>query len=113
MRAGALRYKLEIQENVAARDGYGGKGVPVWHRFKVVFGTPLPASSSENVTEGQEVATVDSEVTIRFVTGVTPAMRIRLFRSGTNENAKYFEITKVVDPDGRRRELRLSVRERA
>lgn len=111
MRAGTLRQKLVIEENTAALDEYQQRGVFTPAPFATAWGSIEQPTGNEAQAGGQEASTVRSTVHIRYVQGVTPAMRIRVDRFG-NDAPRYLEIESVVDPDGRRRELVLGVVER-
>jgi SPP1 family predicted phage head-tail adaptor len=95
--AGKLRHTIKIQAKTLTTDSYGGP-VETWADVASV-----PASAEP--LQGRELAaaqTVNAETTtrfhIRYRSGVIPANRI-VFES------KYYNITSVIDPDLRHREL--------
>lgn len=99
MRAGLLRHRVDLVQDVDTPDGAGGStSLPqtlatVWAQIQGLQGREL--------AEWQQVtASADYSITIRYRADVLPQMRVL-------DGDRSFEIRSVIDPDGRRRELRL------
>lgn len=95
MRAGRLRHRVTLY-TVALDTGIETDVATVWAEVDVASG------EKEELESGQQ--TDPNTVTIRYLAGVAPLMRIRF---GTRR----FEIQSVTDRWGRKRELRLRVKE--
>jgi SPP1 family predicted phage head-tail adaptor len=103
MRAGQLRHKVVIQENVPSRDGYGAE-VESWDEYATVWAAIEPIRGREFWESQQINAEVTARITIRYLAGVTPKMRIL-------HGTRIFEILSVINPEERNRELQLMVKE--
>lgn len=103
MRAGTLRHRVTIQQATETQNSYG-EIVQTWTTVATVWGAIEARGMRESFTASQQFATADHVITIRHRSDVTPKMRL-VYGSRT------FDIEGAVDPDGRKRELRLYVRE--
>ena len=99
MRAGELRKRITIETPVRSADGVG-EMVPAWSLFGVVWASIEPLSGNEKIQAQQVNANVDIKVTMRYLAGVVPAMRIRF---GT----RTFQIASVQNIEERNREMDL------
>jgi len=104
--AGTLRQRITLQEATHEQDA-AGQPVALWGAL--AGGSNLPARV-ENVTGGETIrgrqvsAETTTLLTIRYLAGVTPQMRV-LYEGRT------LGIVRASDPDGARRELRIECRE--
>lgn len=72
---GALRHRITIQTGARTADGRGGFTVS-WSTHAAVFANVQPASSREAFEQGQLQGSRSHVVTLRFIEGVQPRMRI-------------------------------------
>lgn len=101
MRAGKLRHRVAIQAKTLTQDAYG-EMVATWATAETVWGelTPLIAGTREAFTQqgDQWQARVAYQCRLRH-RELSPVTN-RLLIEG-----RYFEVTAVMDPDGRTHEL--------
>jgi len=76
MKIGDMRHRVTFQEEVKTPDGSKGFTV-TWNYFKEVWGSVIPLSSSERFFSQQIKAEVTHRVEVRYLEGVTEAMRIK------------------------------------
>ena len=101
MKAGTLRKKIALQSATRTPDGGGGfteswatiSGGDIWASIE-------PASSREVYAAGQLQHRITHALTLRYLSGVTTAMRV-LFGTRT------FNVRSVLNVEERGRELRL------
>lgn len=104
MRAGELRKRITIKAISDTQDARGGptKGESThatrWARIRPLVGRERFAAQRVD-------AEVDYEILLRYVSGVTPKMRVYY-------GARVFEIRAVMNTDERNRELKLLCAER-
>jgi SPP1 family predicted phage head-tail adaptor len=103
MRAGILRNYITIQQPTETHDG-NLELVLTWSTFTQCWAEILPLNGREYWTAKQVLPEITGKIRIRYITGITPKMRI-LF--GT----RYFNINAVLNPDERNIELILLVTE--
>ena len=103
MRAGNLRYFVEIQQNTQSQDSAGAL-VDSWVSFASVWAAVWPVSAKEHIAGNVEQMTVTHRVKIRFLPGVKANMRI-LFSS------RVFDIVSIINPDERGEQLDLLCKE--
>lgn len=72
---GHLRHSLVIETLTDVDDGRGGSA-PTWATVATVFGRVMPVSAREAFMAGQVQGTVSHRVTLRWIDGVRPKMRI-------------------------------------
>ncbi|RMD64396.1 MAG: head-tail adaptor protein [Alphaproteobacteria bacterium] len=94
---GTLRRRVVIQSAVTAHDGGGGRTL-VWRDVATVWGRIAPLGGREPVQAMRLEGRLGHRITIRYRSGITPDMRVRL---GT----RVLNIRAVIDPDERRRRL--------
>jgi SPP1 family predicted phage head-tail adaptor len=107
VRAGLLRYRIEIQADVATvetdADEYGD--VPErWETEATVWGRVEQTGGRESWQADQVQPDVTALVTIRYYSGVTPKHRLKI-------GDRILQVRSAIDPDGRRRELRVGCTE--
>ena len=104
MRAGTLRHKVVIQQNTPTRDSYGAE-VEAWTDYATVWASIEPARGREFWESQQVNAEVTGKISIRYLAGITPKMRVK-------HGSRIFEIISVINPEERNRELQLMVKEK-
>lgn len=108
MRAGQLRYKVDLEQRSATQTGNMGSLGNTWSTVASgLYARIEPAGSTESKAGGAYVSSTTHLVTIWYRAGVVPAM-MRL-KYGT----RLFNILAVNDPDGRRERLQLQCEEGA
>lgn len=103
MRAGKLRNPVTIEKPVDARDAIGDTD-RTWIRFADAWASIEPLTAREQIVAMQTEASVTHLVTIRFLSGMLPTMRIRW---GT----RLFNILPPLNTDERRKEVTLTCHE--
>jgi SPP1 family predicted phage head-tail adaptor len=103
MRAGGLRHRIVIQEATETQNSFN-EAVPVWSTFAERYASLVPQSGREFIAASQIVPELQALITLRWVNGVTPKMRVQM---GT----RVFDILAVLDLEGRNREMQLACRE--
>lgn len=76
MDPGKLRHWIEIQERVTAQDPDTGVLTETWPTFAEVFAQVEPLSARDFIAAAAQQSKVTARVTIRFLEGVKPSMRI-------------------------------------
>lgn len=104
MRAGELRNRIRIEQRTDAADGYGGLDT-TWTVLDVVPAKIEPAGAGEGAENGRQMPKNRHKVTMRYRTGVLPAMRVI-------SNGRALEIESVVNVEERNRTLELMCVER-
>jgi len=100
MRAGPLRHKVILQEkSVTGRDAKGGEVID-WVEFSTVRANVVPLRGREYVAIRQAQAELQVRIEMRFLSGVTSAMR-------AVHGTAIYNIADVIDVGGRRRNLEL------
>jgi len=105
MRAGKLRHKITIQycPEPQSQDSYGAV-IKNWSDYATVWASIEPARGREFWESQQINAEVTAKITIRYLAGITPKMRVKY-------GSRIFEIISVINPEERNRELQLMVKE--
>ena len=75
MRAGDLRYKIEIQEKSVERDSLGAEAI-TWVTFARVWADVKFNVGSKPEMDGQPRASVPAQFKIRFMDGIKTEMRV-------------------------------------
>jgi len=102
MRAGSLRHRVTIQQPVV--DTAWG-GATTWEEFAKVWAAIEPLRGRELIAAQQVQSETTAKITIRYLAGITPDMRIL-------HGSRIFELTSPpIDPEERHRELQLMVKE--
>lgn len=104
VRSGELRHRVTIQQKTTAQDTYG-QPIETWTNVATVWASIEDLRGREFIEARQvPAAEITTRVRIRYRTGIEPTMRV-IYGSRT------LEITAVIDPDGRKRELELMCQE--
>jgi SPP1 family predicted phage head-tail adaptor len=96
---GKLRHRVTIQNKVTLPDGYGGV-TSTWQDVATVWASVEPLNGRELYAAQQVKAELTHRITMRYLAGVKPEMRV-LFGNRT------FAIEAVIDPEERRKVLQL------
>lgn len=105
MRAGKLRNNVAIQQNTPTRSS-SGESIDSWSDFAASWWCELATVSGGETFRSKQVhAQADTLAIGRYVSGVTPQMRVTY-------GSRTFDILLVDDVEQRHRELRLHLRER-
>jgi SPP1 family predicted phage head-tail adaptor len=103
MRAGRLRHRVTIQQPAETRDAFG----EIQSAFTTLQANVPADIRGLRTREFIEAAGTESDITheirIRFRTDLRPKMR--MVATGGCASGEVYELTGVMDPDGRRREL--------
>jgi len=97
MRAGLLRHRVTIQEPVETK-GQLGDTEQTWSDRDTVWAAIEPVRGDERFSLMQEKATIDTKITMRAVSYLTPKMRLL-------HNERIFDIEAIVDVGTRGREM--------
>lgn len=103
MKRGARNKRIELQQAVAAKAA-SGAGVPEWTVFAGLWAHIRTLSGHERFGAGQPSATLTHEVSIAYIPGVTPALRVLY-------DARIFDIKDVRDVDEAHLEIRMLCKE--
>jgi SPP1 family predicted phage head-tail adaptor len=103
MKIGKLRHRIKIQKYTAGRDSFGGEE-PVWTDVAEVWARVSPVSGKEFFASAQVNAEVTTKITMRYIKGITPKMRVVF-------DSRSFDIVSVLDFEERGIELNLMCRE--
>jgi SPP1 family predicted phage head-tail adaptor len=104
MRAGTMRRQIVIQQSNATQNT-SGDPIPAWETFATVRAAIVPLQGRELLAAQQIVASVSHRLDMRYVVGVTPAMRVTY-------DGRYFDIQAAIDPTELKREMQLFCLER-
>lgn len=96
MDLGALRNLARIQRSVGAPANAIGEVVPAWQHLSDAWCSIEPLSGRELEIARQVEARVTTRITMRYVRGLAPAMRV-LWRDGDAD--RIFELVSVLDTD--------------
>lgn len=89
MRAGALRHQITIQSATETQNAFG-EPAKTWATFATVWAAIEPISGREFYQNRQIGGEISHRVEMRYLSGVTPKMRI-LYGS------RYFDIESVIN----------------
>lgn len=104
MNAGALRHRCWIKEPTHTDALGDGDTVATWGTVTVCWGALEPLKGREWIESGMENSEITAKFRMRYFASIDPTMQL-YFGSRT------FEIVSVIDPDERRKELELMVKE--
>ena len=76
MRSGRLRHEVTIQSLVPVQDAATGNIADTWTLFANVRAEVRPATLREFIAAGVEQAKVTAVITIRYLAGIKPSMRV-------------------------------------
>ena len=102
MRAGELRHRITIQTQSVSAGIYGSADI-TWADDIEVWASIWPIKGNEYYHARQIESGVTHKIRLRYTklsddTRISPKCRIR---HGDDENARYFNIESVIDPDER------------
>jgi SPP1 family predicted phage head-tail adaptor len=100
MEAGHLRHRITIQQPTIGTPDAVGESVPTWGTFATAWADVATLQGRELAFARGIAATVTHKVTLRYLAGVTSAMRV-LFGSAV------LSIAAVLDSENRNRQLDL------
>lgn len=103
MEIGKLRHRVEIQRKEVKTDELLQQS-NVWATYATVWASIRPVKGREYIAVKQVNAEISAVITIRYLSGITPEMRI-LFGN------RVFGIVSVINVDERSRVLELMCRE--
>ena len=103
MKIGRLRHRIVIEESIAGRDSFGAE-VSEWIQFAKVWADVSPVSGREFASFKQINAEITTNITIRYIAGITTEMKI-LFGD------RVFEIDSVINPEEKNISLLLMCKE--
>jgi len=75
MNAGELKHKITIQELQRVPDGYGGY-TETWNNVATAWAKIQPLKGSERYQAQQVASELSHKITLRYLSGVKPSMRI-------------------------------------
>lgn len=99
MRSGKLRHEITIQAVTTTQDGYGGQ-TESWSTFATVRASVEPLQGREYFAAQQVQAEVTTRFRIRYLSGVTPKMRVLY-------DGRTFNVASVINPNERSHELHI------
>ena len=99
MRAGLLDKRITIQQKTVTQDS-AGIIAETWATFAVVWASVEPLTGRERFMAQQIFTDMDIRIRIRYLSGVTPMMRVSF-------NNKLYNIHAVINPRERNVELEL------
>ena len=102
MRAGELRHRITIQTQTVLAGTYGAGDI-TWADDIEVWAAMWPIKGNEYYTARQIESAVTHKFRLRYTklsddTRISPKCRIRY---GDDEDARYFNIQAIIDPDER------------
>lgn len=104
MKIGDLRHRISIEKMIKVKDGMGGFKPSTYTAFATVwaFVQPLQSKTDKEAYQSQQIqAKLSHKITIRYLQGVTPDMRV-------NYQGRVFNIQSIVNVDERNREMILN-----
>lgn len=108
--AGSLRNRIVLQQASATRAADGSE-VKTWNDLMTVSAMIDTQGGREFYQAKAVNAELTHEITIRYQTGLAPAMRVK-FTDPKENTDRYFDIRSILNPDNqKRRVLLLHVRE--
>jgi len=94
-----LRREIIIQQQVTTRDTHG-QATQSWTTFATVQGAVEPLQGREFFAADQTNAETSVRIRIRYLSGITQAMRVSF-------NSKLYNIEAIINPQEKDRELQL------
>jgi len=99
MRAGNLRHLVDIEQNVISVDANGDRS-EAWSSIHQCWASIETGNGREFFAARQVMADLTHTIRLRFVTGLTPAMRVR-YTDQKTQATRYFDIKSILNPDER------------
>lgn len=97
MQAGKLRHRVTVEQASTVANAFG-EPAETWAPFATVWASREDLSGREQFLAQQWRADVTTRFVVRYVAGLTPAMRI-------NDGGTLYNINSIADADGRARTL--------
>lgn len=104
MEIGTLRHRVTIEDFTVVQDAFGEE-VKTWQTFATRWGSVEPLRGRERWNAQQVHAEVTHRVTMRWLSGLSPTMRV--VHDGRN-----LDIDSIINPDERREMVELMCIER-
>jgi len=105
MKPGRMRHRITIQQTARTQNGFG-EPIDSWSTFETVWASVEPLRGREFWAQQQVNSEVSIRVRMRYLSGVTSAMRI-LFGS------RILPIESVIDQEEKHKEMQLMCSEGA
>ena len=105
MRAGKLFHPITVQEPTATADSYGGNTI-AWSTHATSRAGIYPVKGVETVIDGKLTMVTRFVISMRYVAGITPGMRIL-----KDLDSRTFEILSVKNIDERNKQIDLLCKE--
>lgn len=102
---GGLRKRITIQQPSATQNTRGEE-IPSWTTYATVWAQIEPLNGRELLAAQQVQSQVNTKITIRYQSGVTPDMRIQY-------GSRYFDIQSIMNIEERNRMIEMQCIERA
>ena len=99
MRAGALRHLIDIESNTIDVDANGDR-TEAWASVHQCWASIETGNGREFFAARQVMADLTHTIRLRFVIGLTPAMRVKYVDQKTRAT-RYFDIKSILNPDER------------
>ena len=103
MKIGKLRHRILIEQAAETREA-DGSVIDAWSTYATVQASIEPISAREYFAAQSTQADVTHRITLRYLAGVTPKMRVK-------HGSRLFDILSVINVKERNRELQLMCRE--
>jgi SPP1 family predicted phage head-tail adaptor len=103
VKIGKLRHRITVEETTETQEA-DGSVIENWSAFATAQGSIEPISGREYFAAQTTQAEVTHRISLRYLTGVTPKMRVKY-------GSRIFDILSVINVDERNRELQLMCRE--
>jgi SPP1 family predicted phage head-tail adaptor len=103
VRIGKLRHRITIEQVTETQDT-DGSALESWSTYATVQASIEPISGREYFTAQSTQADVTHRISLRYVSGITPKMRV-------NFSSRIFDILSVINVNECNRELQLMCRE--
>ena len=109
MRSGALRHLIDIEANIIAVDANGDR-TETWASVHQCWASIETGNGREFFAARQVMADLTHTIRMRFVIGLTPAMRVKYVDQKT-QAVRYFDIKSILNPDERDEMLNIQATE--
>ena len=109
IRSGEYKTRARIQKSTITRDAEGGE-IRTWSTFKTVWCKVTPSEAKEFVSNLRQESQIEHKVEMRWVRGVTAAMRLKIRDKATGGD-RMLNIGGVMDEGDRHEKLTLSCKE--
>ncbi|MGA9851845.1 MAG: phage head closure protein [Gammaproteobacteria bacterium] len=102
--SGEMKRWITVQQTASSQNARGEE-IPTWTTFACVWAKIVPLSGREFLAAQQVEATLTHTITIRYLAGLDPTMRIVY-------NGRYFDINQVININEEDRQMSLLCTER-